>query len=273
MPTTTKLILNSANRTYGKPHSCTFVLKGTGIHATSYQVKKIEIPHSFYNITDLNNKIYWTDDTSTAQISTLTNGNYSIDDLLTHIGNVMTTDTLADTGTASYTATRNNTTKKITFTNNLLANFSIEWGTNSITKKLAYDLGFYPSPSSEDFGRPDPVTVSGSSSYTGNNSYWIGTPKNILIKSNLGNRAFKAPCVTLAKGGGTSNILEQVLVNTIAGEITTQEFINPVKVPMTPHNALYEISLELVDEDFNILDLNGREWSIQILFELADMSG
>ena len=77
MPST-KLILNSANRTTGKPHCCTFILKSPGINATSYRVKKIEIPHSFYNITNLNNKLDWDDDTATNFISTLTNGKFRI---------------------------------------------------------------------------------------------------------------------------------------------------------------------------------------------------
>lgn len=267
--TTTKLILNSANRSGGTPHKCRFVLRSPGLNATSYQVKKIEIPHSFYNITNLNNTIVWTDDAANDITSTLTNGNYSIDELLTHIGNVMTTDTLANGGTASYTATKDTNTKKITITNNLGANFDIDWATNSITQQLAYDLGFYPTPSDEDTTRPTPVNVSATSSHLANNSYWIGSPKNILIKSSLASRAFKPACNTLAKGGGQIAILEQLLVNTVAGEITTQEFVNPDKVQMTAHNTLYELDFELLDQDLNPLDLNGREWSIHIVFELA----
>lgn len=268
--TQTKIILNSANRTSGTAHKCRFVLKNPGIRAKNFYVSKIEIPHSFYNITNRNNKIYWTDDTSTAQISTLTNGNYTIDELLTHIGSVMTTDTLADTGTATYSASKNINTKKITITNNLLANFSIEWGTNDTTKQLAYDLGFYPTPSAEDTGRPTPITLSGAATYTANNSYWIGSPKNILISSNLANRAFKPACVSLAKGGGTSNILEQLLVDSVAGQITTREFINPISVPINPSNTIFDLDFELLDQEFNSLDLNGREWSIHIVFDLAD---
>jgi hypothetical protein len=266
--TTTKLILNSANRSSGKPHCCRFVLKNPGLKAVSYQVKKVEIPHSFYNITDRNNVINWDDDTGTNQISTLTNGNYTVDELLTHVGAVMTADTLADTGTASYTLSKDVNTKKISITNNLLANFDINWGATEVTKQLAYDLGFYPTPSAEDQGRPEPVAVNAQSTHTANNSYWIGAPKNILIKSSLANRAFKPACTTLAKGGGVVDILEQVLVDTVAGEITTKEFINPVRVPINPHNTIFELDFELLDQDLNLLDLNGREWSIQILFEL-----
>lgn len=261
---TTKLILNSSQRSSGTPQKCSYTLKNPGIRAKAYEVLKIEIPHSFYNITDNNNKIFWTDDTSTAQESTLTNGNYSIDELLTHIASVMTTDTLADTGTASYLVTKDDNTNKITITNNLAANFSIEWSTNSITQQLAYDLGFFPTPSSEDTGRPTIIDLTGTNSYTANNQYWIGTPKNINVKSNLAQMAIKQPSITILKDGGIFNILDQILVPTVAGEITTYEPQRSIVVPMS-EQTIFELNFELLDDDFNCLDLNGREWSIVIL--------
>lgn len=266
MPTT-KLILNSANRTSGTSQKCKFVLRTPGILATSYQVKKIEVPHSFYNITNLNNKIVWVDDAANSLTTTLTNGNYSISDLLTHIGTVMTASTVGAGGTASYSLTADNNTKKITITNNLLANFSIDFGASNITKQLAYDLGFFPTPTQQDCCRPTPIELTGSNAYTANNVYWIGSPKNILIKSNLASRNYKPACNTLAKNGGQIGILEQLLVNTLSGEITTQEFANPDMIKISPR-PIFELDFELLDQELNQLDLNGREWSIHIVFDL-----
>jgi hypothetical protein len=262
--TTTKLILNSSQRTSGKPECCSFILKQPGIRAEAFEVLKVEIPHSFYNITDANNQIDWEDDTGTSQVSTLTNGNYSTDELLTHISNVMTADTLADTGTATYTASKDANTKKITITNNLLANFEIHWSTNDITQQLARDLGYFETPSAEDRGQPAVVDLTGAATYTANNQYWIGTPKNINIKSNLSGYALKQPAITVLKGGGVFNILDQMLVPTVAGEITVYEPYKSIINKMNS-NTIFELNFELLDSEFNKLDLNGREWSIVIL--------
>lgn len=267
MPTTTKLILNSANRTSGTPEKCRYILRSPGIQAISYQVKKVEIPHSFYNITNNNNIINWNDNAGINITSTLTNGNYSVDELLTHMGTVMTS---GSTGAETYTASKNSITKKLSITNNLGITFSIDWSATDETKQLAYDLGYYPTPHIEDNGRPLPIGITGQSTHSANNSYWIGAPKNILIKSNLANRAKKPACNTLAKGGGSSNILEQVLVNTVSGQITTVEFINPTVVPIRSNLSIYDIDFELLDENFELLNLNGMDWSIHIEFTLPD---
>lgn len=264
MSSTTKLILNSAQRTYGKSHCCGYVLKNPGIRADAYELLKVEVPHTFYNITDANNSIEWTDDTATALTTTLTNGNYSTSELLTHIGAAMTASTLAATGTASYTMTKGDNSNKITTTNNLLQNFSIEWGTNAITKQLACDLGYFPTQSQEDRGKPVPITLSGANSYTAANQYWIGTPKNINIKSNLSQMSLRPPAITVNKNGGVFNILDQMLVQTVAGEITVYEPSARVKVPINT-NMIFDINFELLDGDFNALDLNGRDWSITLL--------
>jgi hypothetical protein len=264
MSLTTKLVLNTAVRTSGKSHCCSFILPNPGIRFSAYEVVKIEIPHSFYNITDANNIIEWVDDTTTSLTSTLTNGNYSTDELLTHIGAVMTASTLAATGTASYSATRDTITDKISFTNNLLANFDINWSTSAITQRLATDLGFFPTPSQEDRGKPTPVDTTGASTHTANNVYWVGKPKNINIKSNLAQLSKAQPSFVVQKGGGSFNILEQILVPTVSGEITTWEPRRPVVVPIRD-KLIFEITLELLDENFDLLDLNGQDWNVTLL--------
>lgn len=261
---TTKLILNTAERTSGKSHCCSFILANPGIQFSAYETVKIEIPHSFYNITTANNIINWDDDTATNQITTLTPGNYSTDELLTHIGAVMTADTLADTGTASYSASRNTITDKITITNNLLQNFDINWSTNAVTKQLAIDLGFFPIPTQEDRGKPVPIDVNASSAHVANNVYWVGKPKNINIKSNLAQLSKAQPSFVVQKGGGSFNILEQILVPTVSGEITTWEPTRPVVVPIRD-KLIFEITLELLDENFDLLDLNGQDFNVTLL--------
>lgn len=258
---TTKLILNSAQRTSGTSHKCSYTLTNPGIRADAYEVLKIEIPHSFYNITDANNTIAWVDELSASLTTTLTNGNYSTTELLTHIAAEMNSDA---TGVAVYTVTTNNNTKKIFIANDTVANFSINWATNDVTKQLAWDLGFYPTQTDEDRGRQDPVNLTGAATYTSSNQYWIGTPKNINIKSNLAQMARRPAAFTVMKGGGVFNILDQMLVTTVAGEITVYEPSKTVKVPIS-NNMIFEITFELLDNDFEPLDLNGRDWSISLL--------
>lgn len=260
----TQLILNSSQRTSGTPQNPTWVLRNPGIRMDAYEVHRVNISHSFYNITQNNNVIYWTDDTSTAQVSTLTVGNYSIDELLMHIGDVMTADTLADTGTASYSATKNTNSNKITITNNLLANFSIEWSTDAVSKQLACDLGFFPTPHIEDRNKPDPIDLTGDSAYTANNAYWVGRPRTINIKSNLAQMGIRPACNSVLKDGGLFNILTQVLVPTVSGEIITYNADYRVKVPVSG-NMIFEITMELLDEQFKQLDLNGIDWQIILL--------
>ena len=262
---TKRLTINSKDRTFGTSSNFRKIFTQPGIRARAYQVLKIEIPHTFFNITSNNDTLYWTDDTSTAQVSSLTHGNYTTTEFLDHLGTVMTTDTLADTGTATYTASVNTITGKITITNNLLANFSIEWSTDTVSQRLAYDLGFTPVQNIGDVGAPVVVDSTGAATYTANNTYWIGVPKNINIKSNLTRYALTNSNVATARGGGTFDILEQVLVNTVEGDITVYEPQYPIIVPMSLNN-IFELDFQLLDSEYNGLDLNGRDWNIIINF-------
>jgi hypothetical protein len=260
----TRLIFNSVQRTSGRPAKCNYKLPQPGIRGTGFSIDRIEVPHVFLNVNSLNNTIQWTDDVSNVITSTLTSGNYTIDELMSHMASVMTTATLGNGGTASYLVTLDNGTisNKINITNNLGANFSIEWSTNSVTQQLAYDLGFSPVNADTDIGRPSIVDSTGASSYTANNQFWIGQPKTINIKSSLAQYCLIPPAISVLRNGGRFNIIDQMLVPTVPSEITTY-YPNFEKVfPMSLDTVISEVSFELLDDEFQTLDLQGREWTI-----------
>jgi len=186
-----KYILNSYHRYSGTNNNPTFTLDQP-VNAKSVYVNVVNIPHTFYNIEeDINDRIVWQASVGTAiNSSFIPGGNYTIDELLTEIGEQMTADAVGQDDLV-YTATKSDITGKITITNATTAIFTIIPNTEGFPIHqdepaagfLLYMLGFFEEPS---FGTDvaNVIELSGEGSYTGTSSYWL-TPPNIYIESNL----------------------------------------------------------------------------------------
>lgn len=282
-----KYILDSSKRFRGTNQQPVFNLPNSGINANSCYVNMANIPHSFYNISvaQNNNVINWTDNSSSANVSTIPNGNYTIDTLLTEIGTQMSADT---TDGFTYSATKNDTTNKITITHDGGANnFSIEWDTgistsyNQPSYNLAKILGFTGTEQIEDFfGDNNNINVlSGASSFTGNNVYWLGFPKNLYIKCNIAkkSRQYESSAYTNepdATGGfvlnsGLNDILLVVPVNTNPGDnIIWRPLSGPELIELDPRSNITQVSFTILDDNYNVVALNGISWIIELVFNI-----
>jgi len=264
-----KYIFNSANRYTGTNAKPTFVLPRTVADRNTFLVKSIEIPFNFYNINSTNNVIEWISNTPTSTTSTITAGNYTITELLTEIGSVMTADT-DDGGT--YTSTKNSKTSKITIAGDA-GNFEINWNTNDITKKLATMLGYHDVDSG---AATQPFTQytdsTGASTYTGPNSYFVGV-RYLNVHSNLTKYTDYYSKYTTNKTSGISgegrfDIISKIPLNDSSpGQQIVyrpfQEYIYHLKST----DVIQDVTFEITDQNLDLIDLNGVPWSIELIFE------
>lgn len=252
-----RLILNSNQRTRGTAENPTFVLQ-TGIQANSCYVRSVNIPNVFYNINDNNNLINvdFTELSTTDTDIQLTNGSYNTTQLMNHISAQITAGA---TGT-NYLASYSNITHKISLTST--ESFIVNWDKNAKTKQLANDLGFYPSNVSSD-GKQEPVATTGTS-HTANHVYWIQPIKTLYIQSSLCNHS----SATATRSGSGFNILETVHTDTAFGESIVKSYDSLYLHNMNQSTTITEIDFKLLDENLNPLYLNGRDWMIELVFNV-----
>jgi len=205
-------------------------------------VRKINIPYAYYTINDNNNKLYWTDDVGNALItSTLTNGNYSVATLANMIQTVMNTDTL---NSQTYTITSSSITSKFTFS-----------GTGAFKLYGAT----YAARSYKSCWKIIGCTLdhSGSSAYNMTNVYNLQPTNGMYVESNL------APSTSYTQAG-VRGIILSVPVNVNFGSILHYEpqTFNPIPL----NNTGNRITFRLLDDNFNIVSLNGLDWDLEIDF-------
>ena len=256
-------VLDSKNRFTGTNAKPSFNLQHALSGYSQFTIKSIEVPYSFYNITSNNNVLNWTSNTPTATVSTIPIGNYNITDLLTEIATQMNADT--DDGN-TYTATRSTLTNKITIASS--ATFELNF---DLSINLAKLLGFYPSDSSSTIQPFNSVVeLTAASTYTASNSYYI-SPRYINLHSSLTRDTdfySKYSTTSLISTEGRTNILQKISLNENGfGEQIVFRPFEEYKYHLRSTQNIQDITFELTDEYLNTIDLNGRSFSIEIIFE------
>lgn len=274
MPRTQLVILDSTYRYSGTNNNPRYNLPDVGVKGRRVYVNTVGLPHSFYNITSNNNNLYWIDSLTASLTSTIPVGNYSISELLTELGTQMTADA---TDGLTYSASRDTKTNKVTITNSGPTNFALN--TNSSTLNgIRTMLGFYANGESNQDTYGDYArlyiggNLSGASSYTAVDSYYIAQ-RSVFIRSNLTRKAQNYESTTLTYNNiknsvetGRKDYLIYLPVTTDFGDMMEWKVGNdPVKLDL--NSNVTELTFELVDEDNNQIDLNGRSWTIEIVFE------
>ena len=273
-----RFIFDSFFRHSGSNSNPRFNIPNVGIVARSFYVNKISIPYTFYNINNNNNKINWTDSLGVELTSELPVGDYHIDDLLIEIGTQLSTDA---TDSLTYSLSVNERTKKVTITNSGSSNFTIRKDTtkNNYTSFFVM-MGFYDAYTDQMYGDYNRISeLTGSSSYTANDSYYI-TIRNIYVKSSLINKS--KDCYSYAfynhiddsnpfyTSTGYNNILATIPVSNVMGDLIVYRETTENDTIILNSGALYPVSdieFELISgEYYNQLDLNGRNWIIEVTF-------
>ena len=98
-----------------------------------YKLVSFVFTNNVYNVNDINNKIYFTENGNNLT-ATLTNGYYDSTDFVTHLSNV-----LNNAASGTITVSINSNTNKLTITDTLNIYFTFGTNTNNSARKL---LGF-----------------------------------------------------------------------------------------------------------------------------------
>ena len=225
----------------------------------SIELISAEIPHSGYIINASNNKIHFIEtntqiSTNTYYTATIPQGDYTESELVTTIGEQMTT-----AGQSTYTGTVDTTSRKMSIASNLTGGdniFSLIFRGNTekyedTTRYLYKDQSI---GSILGFTRID---LSGSASYTGQNQYNINGENYILLHiENLSNME--------GRGYGVSNSFAKITLTSDKNktrfynmsEYITKKIFNP---PLAKLNQLF---IKFKKYDGGLYDFGGIEHSL-----------
>jgi len=132
----TNIILNSKYRTNTSSDPGNSFIQLRYASAGSYQIEKVILPRTWYDVTSSNSKIYFTD-AGGSHTATLTSGSYTVSNLATEIASKMTTAS----GSKTFTCTVNNNTMKYTIATQDASSFTMDMG-SSPTSSAGNIIGF-----------------------------------------------------------------------------------------------------------------------------------
>lgn len=213
-----------------------------------WAIGSVTIPYSWYSIDSTNNVFEFIRGPSFS--FTLSPGNYTYSELATALQTGMNT-----LDANAYTVTYNTITSKFTIAG--AANFTMDFtGTSNMKKVLGFPNNSY----------------TGTNSYTASNVAIISNPFNIIITSDkLRQITTDMGWVNINGEYIRSNVITNFLVNGDPGNVMTfYNSTNDIKWHNTLRHYIHNIDFQLRDgNDYNkIMDLNGVNWLIEIIFEL-----
>lgn len=207
-------------------------------HHIHLSVKSAVIPYSFYNINHSNNFFIFIADNLTFTYI-LDVGNYNVSQLVKHLNTLMFESGL----NCSY----NIITNKLSFTH-LIYDFSISKNSTCLNF-MGFDYAI--------------IYQSTNKKITAPNCLNLGLVQSIHITSNFISGSFNS-----------SDLYRQNILCTIP--LNSQPYSNIVYVNDSNFstnlyvNMLNEIYIKLIDQDNNILNLNGLDWSITLQIDVVN---
>ena len=233
---------NSINRNANSLSSANFNIALTNQIDPRYNamiVHKVSMPYTYYTINNTNNNIYFQDGVSGILTATITEGNYTANSLASAIGTALTASSSVP---LTYTVTVSSVTNKFTIA--ATGSFSLFPATqtaNAIWRTIG-------------FNGPNQIS---NTTFTAPNSYNLQPTNMVYIESNL------APSTAYTSAGERSIILS-FPINGNFGEIITYEPYSRNPIPL--NNVGSYLTFILLDDNFNVIDLNGVNWSIEVDF-------
>lgn len=238
------VIIDSRLRDNGTVSNFTYSLKWPIAQPNSFAVESVQLFNTAYTINDYNYMFYWTDSASVAHNSTLTKGNYTATSLASHIQTIMNTE---DTSAGdTYTVTVPSVSGKMTIANDT-NNFQLRF--NTTTNSVAKTLGFTE------------TAKTGAQTYTGDNVVKLNT-RYYLIYGDVGiQNTYSANELT--------NILAYVPNNVNFGDMIDYqpELAKSFKVT---EKELSRLKIYIKDDNGNLVDLNGVDWSMNIIVSIKN---
>lgn len=205
-------------------------------------VESSQIPFTYYTTTT-NNNVF---ETSLGTV-TLSPGNYNSGNIAMVLKNEL--DVSAAAG-APWTVVFDLITLKLTISSAVA--FSI---VTTTANTMASELGF----------NSDTAV---NTSHVGDGVVNLSGPRYLVIKSSLigENRAFTT---AVAPEVSSRNIIQTIPVNTNPGGVVLDSMSNPRYNILGFKTSFHkDIDFRLEDDKGNLLELNGNDWSVQLIFEL-----
>jgi len=244
-PESMQIFLNSknANRYNNGTSDVDFYLKNLEIVSQYYihlSVKHAVIPYSFYNININNNtlqiRIFDSKGYSLTQTANISFGNHNINTLISELRTQLS---------PSFTITFNSITNKITFANSIY-DFAI-----LLTSSCLELIGF---SSLSDIYSTNKLLTS-------NTNVNLQSVQCICIRSNM-----QTNSITSGNLNNSSTLASIPIANQ---PFTTLAFVNQSNYRVNLYNNnLNTINIKLLDQNGNIIDLNGLHWSMTLQLDI-----
>lgn len=215
------------------------------------KINSVHIPFSFYAINANNNTLY----IDSVGNSTIPVGNYTISTLTAAL--IVAMDAIL---TPTSNVTYNSTTNKFTLTHTTTP-FTID---TTSAANIAYVIGF------EEPG-------GASTTKTSDSVVDISGPKHLVLKSSILTQFVAEKNVTASglsaiyttNTGVSDNVLHTIPINAMPSGVNLDISIQSNFIRMnTLMKFQNNIDFRLEDDEGNLLDLNGKEWSIKFFFKV-----
>lgn len=226
---------DSENRSSGTVSNYSITLNDRIDSVISVDITSIEIPFSYYCINSTNNTINFEDNVPNSYTASVTAGNYSATEYATAL------ETAMNAVFAGFTITYNDNTNKFTWAN--ASQFKI-----LSSSSMGDNIGI-----TTDSSLATSVTSDSSINLTGGNYLFIrskalsvGRPRTFVNEKE-------------------KNVLYKTQVNVNPWDVITILPKSDGELHYSKGVDLSTIDFQLVDKDFNEIDLNGKNWSISLL--------
>jgi hypothetical protein len=234
----TYVYLNSKNRSSGTVSNFTTKLPVVLENVISIMIRSVDIPITYYVINSTNNTFKFNG--SGLKTVTITAGNYSANDLATEIQTRM--NATAFTGT---TVVYSDLTNKFVFTN-----------------AVAFNLVFAANTFAPIIGLT--ADTASSTTVTTQNVIDISGTNHIFVVSN---NLLQGIDRLYISDTSQKNILHKVSVDAYPTQVLTDRVqdYHANEHFYASQVSINDINLQLVDEDFVELNLNGADWNIELV--------
>ncbi len=241
-----RCVINSRNRLNPlteDSNDFTVSLNSSLSRITEIDIERVEIPYSFYAINSTNNVLTFN---SGANSITITPGNYTATTLITEL----TTQLNIAFAGQSPAVTFSSLTYKLTISKS--SAFNVDSYTDIPTSTASYALGFH-------------VSSATSTSITADSAINIAGPNYILISSEYLTSGIQHK--TLFSDSTYQSVFWAVPVSCSPGDTIIENPLIPIRLnAQTTVLSTDVIDIQLYDDRYNLLDLNGLDWAMQLVF-------
>jgi len=237
--------INSKDRSSGTATNFSITLANSKFTRIRHlRLNSIMIPFTYYVFTSTNNTLVVSDTSGTDFDVTITAGSYTANTLGTHLATRLDADVSTMSG---FAVTYNRQTYKLTITN--AANFTVK-----VTGTAHTYLGFSEISST-------------STSVTSDSAINLYGPSYLFIKSNA--IGIERTTKYTKSTSYDTDIIYRVSVDTSPGNEIYDENIHNKKIVFKSPKTFQTLDFSLEDPNGNTIDLNGHNWSFELIGEVA----